>query len=300
MVSEARQPYFVPDDDAEPPSWNEVARRRRLRIRLLAAIAVVAVVAVGAAAMVASAATHYERGRQAMAARRFGVAVEEFAAARVLTFSYRDSAALADRAQAQLDAEAARTDLQRQQRAALASLLRRASDRLQAKDVDGVIATLREARVLVPEGPLAGTTGQVAMAGQLAKSLSKAGAAALRNGRWELARSHATALLILDPSSADGARITARSKKGAGLQDDLAAARTAARKGEWREALRLAQAVLREWPGYPGAAAVVTAARTALKPKPRPTATVAPVETSAPAPQPPPPPAPEPPAPPPP
>lgn len=301
MVSEPRQHSFVPgDDDPEPPSWSEVARRRRTRIRLVAAFVVVAAVAAGVAAMVAGAAGHYERGREAMAERRFGAAAEEFAAARILTFPYRDSTALADRAQEQLELDAARTDLQRRQRAALADLLRQAADRLEAEDADGVIAALREARVLVPEGQLAGTTGQIAIATKLAASLSKAGAAALRDGRWRQAGSYAAALLLLDPSSDDGARITARGKNGAALQNDLEAARAAARKGEWRKSLRLAQAVLREWPGFPGAAAVVAAARTALRPKPRPTATVAPVVTSAPAPQPPPPPPPEPPAPPPP
>ena len=304
MVSEARQQYLAGGDNLdEPPSWDAMSRRHRTRVRLLIGILVAAAIAAGVMAMVISAAGHYERGRQAMAARHFGAAVEEFAAARILTFPYRDAAALREQAQRELELDAARADVERQQRAALARLLRTAAEQVEKRAPDAVVAALREARILVPAGPLATTSGQTIMAARLASSLAAAGREALRGGHWKRAGTYGAALLILDPADQAGLGLAARSLKATRLQDDLDAARGAARQGRWRVALRLARAVLQRWPGFPGAAAVVTSARVALAPKPSPSATAAPapVPTVAPPPAPAPqPPAPQPPAPPPP
>ena len=284
MVSEARQHYLASGDDVdEPPSWDDLKRRHRTRARLLIGIVVAAAIAAGVLAMVASAAGHYERGRQAMAARHFGAAVEEFAAARILTFPYRDATALREQAQQELELDAANADVERQQRAALANLLRTAADKLEARAPDAVVAALREARILVPEGPLATTSGQIVMATRLASSLTAAGREALRGGHWGQAGTYGAALLLLDPADDGGLNLAERSRTATRLQDDLDAARGAARHGRWREALRLARAVLHRWPGFPGAAAVVTSARVALAPKPTPSATAppAPAPTAA-------------------
>ncbi len=277
MVSEARQHYLASGDYVdEPPSWDALKRRHRTRVRLLIGIVVAAAIAAGVLAMVVSAAGHYERGRQAMAARHFGAAVEEFAAARILTFPYRDATALREQAQLELELDAANADVERQQRAALANLLRTAADKLEARAPDAVVAALREARILVPEGPLATTSGQIVMATRLASSLTAAGREALRGGHWGQAGTYGAALLLLDPADDGGLNLADRSRTATRLQDDLDAARAAARHGRWREALRLARAVLHRWPGFPGAAAVVTSARVALAPKPTPSATAAP------------------------
>ena len=79
-------------------------------------------------------------------------------------------------------------------------------------------------------------------------------------------------------SSADG---------GEAAAPKLAEAKAAARRGEWRTALRLALAVTAVRKDFPGAAALVADARVALTPKPKPTPT--PTPTFAPAPPPPPP-----------
>ena len=200
MVSEARQHYLASGDDVdEPPSWDDQKRRHRTRARLLIGIVVAAAIAAGVLAMVASAAGHYERGRQAMAARHFGAAVEEFAAARILTFPYRDATALREQAQQELELDAANADVERQQRAALANLLRTAADQIEARAPDAVVAALREARILVPEGPLATTSGQIVMGTRLASSLTAAGREALRSGHWGQAGAYGTALLLLTP-----------------------------------------------------------------------------------------------------
>lgn len=290
MVSEIGHQFRAAGDDAgdEPPSWDELKRRRQTRVRLIVGIVVLVAIAAGVAALVANAAAHYERGRVAMDERHFGMAVEEFSAARILAVPYRDAEALADKAQLELELAAARVDVKRQQRAAIARLLREAAAGVDSRDVAAVLAALHEARIIVPDGPLAATSGQAAMATDLAASLTAAGKKAMEEGLWKQAGLYGSALLILDPSATDGSRLSDRAKKATGLQRELDAARAAARQGSWRKALRLARNVLREWPGFPGAAAVVTRARAALAPKPTPTPTPtqapAPVVTTAPPP----------------
>jgi tetratricopeptide (TPR) repeat protein len=284
MTSEARHHSQAPIDDVgdEPLSWGQEMRRRRARVRMLIGVIVVVVLVAGIGAIVASAAGHYERGRQAMVAKRFGEAAEEFAAARVLTFSYRDAAVLGKRAQDQLERDAQRADVDRQVRGTVAKYLREGADRLEARDAPGAITALRKARILVVDGPLATTSSQIAIADALASGLSEAGRQALRAGRWNRAREYAMALLLLDPADKTGQALRARGRKGSELQDDLDAARSAARQGRYREALRLARNVLMRWPNFPGAATVVAAARTALAP--RPTTTPTPAYTRAPTP----------------
>ena len=291
MVSELGQQYRVAGEDAvdEPPSWDELKRRRRARVRLIAGVVVLVVLAAGVAAMVANASAHYGRGQAAMDERHFGTAVEEFSAARILTIPYRDAATLADEAPQQLELAAARADVERQQRAAIARLLREAADGLDSGDSAAVLAALREARILVPDGALATTAGQIDIATDLETSLWGAGKSALNGGRWKEAGLYATALLTLDPSAMQGSKLSSRVKTAVDLQDELDKARAAAGRGSWREALRRARGVLREWPGFPGAAAVVAQARKALAPKPKPpsapaTQAPAPIATVAPPP----------------
>lgn len=285
MASTSRQHHYLAPSDAaeEPPSWDELKRRRRLRVRIATIVVAIVVVGAGVAAMMANAAAHYAQGRQDMAAHHFGAAVEEFAAARILTFAYRDAQTLGERAQQELELDAVRIDLRRQQRAEVARTLRDATHKLVARDLGGVKAALTEARILVPEGPLASTPGQMATAARLVSSLSETGDQALLGGHWKLAAGCGAALLILDPAGKAGHHLSDRSRKAMALQKELDSARNAARPGHWRDALRLARLVLDKWPDFPGAAAVVTAARRALAPKPKPSPTAAPRATPTPA-----------------
>jgi len=131
----------------------------------------------------------------------------------------------------------------------------------------------------------------------LAEDLAAASRRALGNAAWVRAGRFAAALLVLEPSSELAVALGARARTGEDLSAKLGKAKHAARRGEWRAALRLALAVLAVQKGFPGAAAVVADARDALAPKPKPaaatpaTAATQPAggSTTTPPPQPPPP-----------
>jgi hypothetical protein len=265
----------------------EVRRRRRLR-RKVAAGSIVAVVLLAflTYSLVQDAAEHYRLGQQALEEDRYLTALDEFNAAHILRFSYRDARALAVQAAAALDVAA---DLAREQHrveSAVTALVRRAAARVDAGDARGADTALAEARALVPDGTLSQEAVTLTLLDELAGALRRAAQAALLDARWADARAYATALLAVDPQDESGQRQRARSEKGTRLERRLDEARAAARRGQWRRALRLALVVQDAWRGFPGASALIARARAALAPKPSPTPTSAAV-TPTPEPQPP-------------
>ncbi len=294
MASEAHERGLAPVQDAadEPLNWQDAMRRRQTRVRLIGAGVVAALLVVGVVVLMLSAASHYQRGRDAMAARHFGAAVEEFAAARVLTVWYRDAQSLGAHAQQALELDAQHAEVLRQERSAVSRLLRDARGGITAHKLTDTVAALREARVLVPEGPIGRNATQQAAASELATMLTASGAEAMKAARWEEAARAAQAWLILEPTAQDATDLAQRAATAQGLQQDLGAAEEAAGHGRWREALRLSKGVEREWAGFPGAGALIARAQKALAPKPKPKASAttapapAPVETVAPPPAP--------------
>ena len=101
---EPRAPVIQLVPEPPPPDPYEQADRRRRVGLVIAAGVVLALVVLLAAWTVRSAAGHYERGREALDARRYSTAIQEFNAARVVVFSYRDADALAAEAAEALNA----------------------------------------------------------------------------------------------------------------------------------------------------------------------------------------------------
>ena len=91
----------------------------------------------------------------------------------------------------------------------------------------------------------------------------------MQEARWVRAGHFAAAYLVLDPSDEAMPR-SLRARTGEKLRTELADARAAARRGQWRTALRMALAVVAVRKDFPGAAALVADARVALTPKPKP------------------------------
>jgi len=255
------------------------AGRRRLALRIAVGVLLVAGV-IGALVWVA--AGHYARGVDALDDRAYSRAAAEFSAATVLVFPYRDARTLEDQARQALQAEFAAREAQEEAVNAVVAQLRGAGARLEADDAAGVLAALEA----IPADELrsalvASDEGRQAVAA-LTDDLAAAATAALRKAEWTRAGRFAAALLVLEPSSASASTLAERAQTGQRLSAKLEEARAAARAGRWREALRLALAVLSERKEFPGAATLVADARIALKPKPKPPPTSAPVATAAP------------------
>ena len=89
---------------------------------------------------------------------------------------------------------------------------------------------------------------------------------------------------MLEPGSEQASRSPIARSPARGCRTKLGEAQDAARRGQWREALRLALAVVAARKDFPGAAALVADARVALapKPKPKPAPTQAPVVAAPP------------------
>lgn len=279
-----------PDPSLVEWDWETLQRRRRRRVMLAAAVvAGVAIVAVGLM-LVRTASGHYERGRRALDAEQYLVALQEFNAAHVLGIPYRDAEALAAEAREALDARYRQAAAERRVEEAVVRLVQRAASSLKAGDAAAVEQALMRARGRVPEGLLSTEATTLALLDELAVGVREAGRSALADGRWTAAASYASALLAIDPDDAAARRLSERAASAIALQRDLDRARAAADRGEWRAALRLAQRVLERWPGFPGAAALVERARAALAPKPTPSPTSGGVTSTPPPPPPPPPP----------
>ena len=90
---------------------------------------------------------------------------------------------------------------------------------------------------------------------------------------------------MLGPGNREAGALADRARKGEQLRPKLDKAKSAAKAGRWRDALRLALVVAAVGKDFPGDAAVTADARRALAPKPKPTPTpvAAPVTPAAPA-----------------
>ena len=268
--SAAIQPSDLPDGwrSAELADWKDPYLAARKRARAVRAALVVLIVALVIGGLVWIAATHYARGVEALKVHSYSTAVSEFSVARVLVFPYRDARSLEEQARRALLAEYARLDQADARDAAIVVQLGSVGARLEAGDAEAVLAGLQVIDTDDLQAALAGDDTARESAGVLAEDLAAASRKALDNAAWGRAGRLAAALLVLEPSSKLGETLGARARTGEELSAKLGKAKDAARRGEWRAALRLALAVLAIRKGFPGAAAVVADARDALAPKP--------------------------------
>ena len=243
----------------------------------------VALLAVVAGVLVWVAAGHYGRGVAALEDGAYSRAISEFSSANVIVFPYRDARALEEQArlalsdrQSALQAEQTRVD-------AVVAGLGRADRRLQAGDADGVLAALQGLSQADLGLAVESDDAAAQSAAALAEDLTAAAKAAMQEAQWVRAGNFAAAYLVLDPSDEAIAALASRARTGEKLRAELADARAAARRGQWRTALRMALAVVAVRKDFPGAAALVADARVALTPKPKPTPTPTPVVVAPPA-----------------
>lgn len=255
-------------------AWTDPLEASRKRLRVLRIVALVGIVL---ACLIGfplwNAATHYARGRQALEAHSYSWAVIEFSAARVFALPYRDARSLEEQARSSALAD---DKLRRQadaRRAAVIAQLEKAGTRLEADDAQGVLTTLQAIDTVRLQEAFDANEVVREEADALAEGLFAASGKALRGGAWGRAGRFAAALLVLEPSSARAVSLQALARTGQDLSAKVGEARDAARHGRWREALRIALAVLAVQKDFPGAAAVVADARHALAPKPKPAAT---------------------------
>lgn len=287
---------FDPQVVSDPVDAAARQRRRRVRLRLAFGASVAAALAVCLVALVVNAAAHYERGRQALEQGQLYTALDELSSARMLVVPYGDAEALIAQTQRAIDADASAAAAARQQQADVGSLIEKAGRRLSAGDADGARDVLLKARADVGDGPLASDPLTTAELTRLVTRLRAAAGDAIAGARWRDAAALAAGLLAVDGADDTALRLARKARDGAALQADLRRARDAAERGRWREALTRARDILKAWPGFPGAAALVARASDALAPPPAPAPPAATTSTpsttepaSAPQPQPPPP-----------
>jgi hypothetical protein len=269
------EPPDLPDGwrSAELAVWKDpqLAAHRRLRALRVALVVLALALVIGVLVWIAAA--HYARGVYALKVHSYSWAASEFAAARVLVFPYRDARSLEEQAQRALEVEDDLREQAEARRAAVVTQFKTADARLEASDADGVLATLQA----INSNDLKAALDRSGPARELADALAVDLAAALRkalgNAAWVRAGRFAAALLVLEPSSEQAIALGARARVGEELNVRLGKAKDAARRGEWRAALRIALAVLAVQKDFPGVAAVVADARDALAPKPKPAAT---------------------------
>lgn len=252
----------------EPYSSSE---RRRL---WLPALIVALVVAVAIGLVVLNAAMHYSRGVAALEDHSYAQAAAELSSASLLILPYRDAEPLADQARRYLVVEAA-GQTEAQARVKLVTVaLGEATAAFAAADGAGdaaeVLTALRSPSADDLRKVLRDEPGAREMAAALTSDLTAAARDALRALKWDRAGGFAAALLVLEPSSAEATALAAKAATGEELSARLAKARDAARRGNWRKALRLALGVTAVREGFPGAASVIADARRALAPKPKP------------------------------
>ena len=282
------KPPDLPDHWRSPGDvvWEDpdVAAHRRVRWRrvALAVLAVLLVLALLVGTQFDLAAIHYRGGTDALEAHSYSRAAREFAAARVLGFSYRDARSLEEQARHGAAAEGALREQAVALRAAVVAQLEKAGARLAAGDAHGVLSALRAIEQDDLRATLTTSETVQQSADALAVDLDAASRRALGNAQWSRAGRFAAAFLALEPSSKQAVALRSRARTGEDLSVKLGEATDAARHGKWRAALRIALAVLARQKGFPGAAAVVADARDALAPEPAPVATQ-PVQPAQPA-----------------
>lgn len=272
----------VPKARAGDPYAQE-ARRRRLKIAAVCG-GILVVIASLAAWHVRSAAAHYERGREALETKRYSLAIQEFNAARIVVFPYRDAEDLAAEAATALTAGMEQeAELLARLEAAVRRDIELADASLTKGDAAAAEEALADARERVPDGPFSGESLTRALVEALARKLTSTCRGALETGRWGVAGHCARGLLLIDPDSAVALRLKERVRRATILEARLDRAREAADRGQWTRALTIARGVLASWPGFPGARSVVERARTALTPEPpQPETTATPAETPPP------------------
>ena len=282
--NDTMEPPDLPDGwrSAELVDWKDPYLTASRRARAVRVAVVVIIVALVIGVLLWIAATHYARGVAALEDHAYSTAVSEFSVARVLVFPYWDARSLEEQARRALQAEDARYEQVEARRAAVVAQLEKAGARLDAGDADGVRTTLQAIDVNDFQAALNRSASVRESADALALDLAAAARRALGNAAWGRAGRYAVALLVLEPSRDLAVALEARARTGAELSAKLGEAKDAARRGEWRTALRIALAVIGVQKDFPGAPAVVADARHALAPKPKPAATQpAPLATMA-------------------
>jgi len=278
------EPPDLPDGwrSAELEVWKDPYLAARKRLRAVQVTLVVLVVACVSGFLLWTAAIHYARGVDALKFHSYSTAVSEFSIARVLVFPYRDARSLGEQARRALAAEDARYEQAEARRAGVVAQLKRAGARLEAGDAAGVLIALQA----IDADDLQTTVDRSVTAREsvdvLTEDLAAASRSALDNAAWGRAGRFAAALLVLEPSNELAMALGARARTAEDLGAKLGKAKDAARRGQWRAALRMALAVVAIQKDFTGAAAVVADARDALAPKPKPAATQpAPAATTA-------------------
>jgi hypothetical protein len=257
----------------EELDWEDERRHSARRRLVLWVLLGVAVVVLAFALLLVNAQQHYARGVAALESESYGEAVSELSSAKVLVIPYRDASVLAEQAERAFTVSVADAKDAQARLEEVSAALGEATEAVGAGSVQGVLTALRAVGAADLRAVLRADAGTAQSAHALAKDLTTEGRKALRSLEWERAARSASALLVLDASSAVGQSIAEDAAAGKKVSARLAEAKAAARDGEWRKALRLALAVLAAHKGFPGAQAVVADAREALKPKPRPAAT---------------------------
>jgi hypothetical protein len=260
-------------DSAPPYDTATVSDWRRRAIGVVVAVALVAGGTL--AILLLTAESHYDRGRVALQAGAYATAADEFARARPLGLPFRDAATLEQDARRTLAASAATRRLEAARNDAVLKQLDKAGARLRTGDPDGVLAALKKAEATDLRGVLSASSAARDVAGRLADGIAGATNAALKTRAWHRSDVLLAALLILEPGNTEASSLDKRIRAGQRLSATLAGARAAAKRGNWRTALRLVTAVLAADKSYPGAARLAARARVALAPKPKPSVTAA-------------------------
>jgi hypothetical protein len=248
-------------DDVE---WHDPrpAELRRRRVLLGVVVALVIVCAVGL--VVGNAQLHSSRGVAALHQSDYVRAQAELSASKLVLLPYRDSALLAEYAGDGVRLEAAKAFTSNARADAVTSALERAAAALEDRDA----ARFTDALVSVSDADLQkvlrGDSAAQAAEQTLAEGLTTIARNALRAQKWEKAETWASALLALRPASPEAADVSLKAEKGRELSARLADAGDAARRGEWRKALRLALGVAAVRKGFPGASTLIAEARRAL------------------------------------
>ena len=258
------------------------ASRGRRRLWLLAVVAV-AVAACVVGLLVFNAAGHYSRGVAALQEKSYEQAAAEFSAARLLVFPYRDAHVREEQAQLALTVQMAEADEAQVRVERVSGALDEAAAALGARDSGGVLAALEAVRPGDLRAGLRDSIEARQAAAALGEDLTAAARLALQQPEVGPRRPVRRGAPGSRPIGARGAALADKATTGRQLSVRLGAARDAAQRGQWREALRLALAVTAAQQGFPGAAALVADARQALTPKPSPTPAATPAAPAAPA-----------------
>lgn len=251
--------------DAAYDAWTREEQRRQVRRRLLIAAAALLLLAVTTIGVVVwNAQAHYGRGQAAVAAGAYALAADEFGRARIAGRPYRDAVALERQARASMQTDMAAHEAEAGRHDRVLAKLVVAADGVQSNDASAALAAVKAAKKAGLDEAAPGAPDLQEEAALLLDDAAGAARLALSRSAWNRAATFAAALLVLDPRSEDGIGLARRAKKGMELQALLDKARTAAGRGSWSTALRLAAEVMAARKDFPGAARVAKRAQSAL------------------------------------